>query len=1353
MVGMCSSGWVNVWLLCVICLYKYGIGSEAEMVQVKSAEEAEAYLLYNHGVEREGRNGSYEAEGYYIRALELKPDLLQAHNNLGCICNKRRNDSCAEIHFGNLLRLSEEKGDREMLAAAYNNLALLRFEQHKHDQLYIYSHVLPMYDQALLNNPMLHDAIYNRAAALQALGDEQSAFPLYTKLLQAQPKHVGAHTNLGNLYLKLNRYTEAIEHYTIAATHADGVERENALNNLGQAYKEFGDGEMALRAFEAAQRIHEGRGGFSVATLNILVTKRMLCDWADWDQLHAKVYQEMAHCSQEVGFIPSPYETMLMPGLDRLVPSCSRAQLAHESIKQYESMALLTPLESNHGASSDTLIRLGYLSYDMNNHPMGHLTYGLLANHNRSGFHVGVYSYGHDDRSVQREKIINASDDFVDLSSVSDLESAKKIRDDDIEVLFDLMAHTRGARVGIVAARPSTIIVNYLGYPGTSGFGPSRVGYLLADQQVLPPESLPREITENAFYLPNSYQANSYDADLHFCPTARGYAYFAECQAQLRVQHLGRAVKDAVVFANLNTITKLEPASFALWMRIMRRVPKSVLWLLEPKGKAAHVVQRNLRSYASSHGIDPDRIAFASRVSKEEHISRLPAIDLFLDTLTYGAHSTAADVLWSGVPLVTLRGQSFPSRVGLSILTTLGMEDLVAYSMQEYEELAVRIADNHRLRIAIRGRLGRQIVDAPFFFPKVITRYVEAAAKAMIELKRVGFAARVNWVVKDKRMDKDVTSSRREQLFQVATGLHRRGDVERAKHIYHRLLEGEYRVADIWHLLGLAEENTRSIHQAIKLNPDAVLYKYNLGHMLRKKGDVSGAMNAYLQALSLALAQRDMQLCQIVETCAWMSVQEPKEALLVVQELNRSWQTLKHSCERSASLVSALEDLGKALLRVGAIEEASVFLQRSVELSPAQDQRYAQRLYALGSAYTKAGNHGSALDVHYSAVRLEHSLSFSPMNVPSRPDVKPTLAIYCYEYGQSWWPKWGPDSPTRGGVGGSEEAVIFLGRELAAWYHVEVYADPREEFYGKLIDGVLWMPHTAFDVDRRFDVFVAWRYHISLALARSCVQKFLWLQDMVNELAPQIELQQQREELHGVFVLSKFHKRMFAPAFRQYVHITPNALDERFFVDGANKKTELIYASSPNRGLEQVLRLWPYLLSAAPDIHLRVYYGFTKSFITWGEANMRGFKGWLRNMKELLKQPHVHYYGLVQHEVLAEAYANAGFALYPTSFPETGCVSLMKAQAMGAIPITSRYEHSTLPELCGLWDLGPPAQNGSLSENEAWQLAWADSVITAVQLEDLPLDRHRRRMKAWARRELLWSAVAAKWHSIFQSSK
>jgi glycosyltransferase involved in cell wall biosynthesis len=256
--------------------------------------------------------------------------------------------------------------------------------------------------------------------------------------------------------------------------------------------------------------------------------------------------------------------------------------------------------------------------------------------------------------------------------------------------------------------------------------------------------------------------------------------------------------------------------------------------------------------------------------------------------------------------------------------------------------------------------------------------------------------------------------------------------------------------------------------------------------------------------------------------------------------------------------------------------------------------------------------------------------------------------------------------------------------------------------------------------------------------------------------------------LQGVFTLSEFHTRMLPDSAQQKAFVTPNAMDPHHFtIDTIPKRieTRFIYASAPNRGLEELLRIWPVIyerLEQREDVELVVYYGFTKAFMKWGKANMQNFETWMSNMRELLNQKGVRYVGMVDQSTLSRAYLESGFALYPTSFPETGCVALMKAQALGAIPVTSRYENSTLPELTMQWDLGPPAASGRIRDDPDRLLAFADAVVRAAS-GDCSLggsnfvgkdciSRHRSSMMKYAQEKFRWSHVAKLWMSAIDSN-
>lgn len=397
------------------------------------------------------------------------------------------------------------------------------------------------------------------------------------------------------------------------------------------------------------------------------------------------------------------------------------------------------------------------------------------------------------------------------------------------------------------------------------------------------------------------------------------------------------------------------------------------------------------------------------------------------------------------------------------------------------------------------------------------------------------------------------------------------------------------------------------------------------------------------------------------------------------------------------------------------------------------------------------------------------------------------VAIYCHEYGQGWWGQWGPSS-LETGLGGSEEAVVFLSAELQKLgYWVEVYGDPSEKDILTItpeMDGqehfpnrsssqerVVWYPHYAYDLeDTEVDIFVAWRYHGSLVVGRKARSRYLWMHDIPSADVRQSELlvslstsegqMGSKNFVSGILCVSAFQASFFHSRVHELklIILTTNGLDARHFMandedePGRNHATNFVYGSAPNRGLEFVLRAWPQIRAAIPEAQLTVFYGFTQAFDRWGATEISEFAVWKFEMETLVNTlPGVHYAGLVGHEQLARGYAQAGFYLYPTTFSETSSVTLMKAMASGAIPITSRYSHSALQETCGGFDLGPAQALDDQDPSVEWLRLWVQSVVGAVQDDSGRVRALRGQMKAFARDKYTWVSVAKQWHEVFEA--
>jgi predicted O-linked N-acetylglucosamine transferase (SPINDLY family) len=366
---------------------------------------------------------------------------------------------------------------------------------------------------------------------------------------------------------------------------------------------------------------------------------------------------------------------------------------------------------------SHSRLRIGYLSSDFRDHPVARQIAGLLERHDRSRFEVIGFSCGRDDESAVRRRIVAACDRFHDITSMGFRAAADLIRAAEIDILVDLNGQTMGWRPAILKLRPAPVIVNYLGYAGT--VGGDLADYIIGDPHVTPFE-MSAALSEKIVQLPDSFWPA--DPDIPE-PEQVG-------RSDLRLP------EDAFIFCCFNAAQKILPAIFDVWMRLLAAVPHSLLWLRDN----GLIVNARLQHQARRRGIEPGRIHFAGRMeSLARHLGRQRLADLFLDTWPYGAHTTGYDALWAGLPLVTLRGDSFVSRVSTSFLTNLKLPELVAASLEAYEATALSLARDPRALAAIRRRLA-QTRRAALFDIDTLARNLEAAYLRMDQSAKRGEA-------------------------------------------------------------------------------------------------------------------------------------------------------------------------------------------------------------------------------------------------------------------------------------------------------------------------------------------------------------------------------------------------------------------------------------------------------------------------------------------------------------------------------------------------------------------------------------------------------------------------------------
>jgi predicted O-linked N-acetylglucosamine transferase (SPINDLY family) len=362
-------------------------------------------------------------------------------------------------------------------------------------------------------------------------------------------------------------------------------------------------------------------------------------------------------------------------------------------------------------------LRIGYISNDLNNNVMSLLIAGILEQHNRDRFEVTVYDYSREDGSPLRQRIMKAPEHFVAITKLSTEQCAEKVSLDEVDVLVDLKGHFYGARSDILALRPAPVQVNFLGFVGTHAS--NWIDYVIADRQVLP---VAERInwTERVIYMPHSYFPNDRSRPVPREPIPGVRTKFGLPEA-------------GIVFACFNSPHKITPGVFALWMRILRELPDSVLWLVATE----QCIIVNLREQAMYAGVLPHRLVFAPKVSFADHIERHSYADIWLDTM-YNGHTTAADSLWSGLPVVTLCGRSFAARVGASLLNAVGLPELICNTPDDYVKLAIELALDAEKRRTLRDHLVAARDASPLFDASRFARDLERAFTAIASKNRAG---------------------------------------------------------------------------------------------------------------------------------------------------------------------------------------------------------------------------------------------------------------------------------------------------------------------------------------------------------------------------------------------------------------------------------------------------------------------------------------------------------------------------------------------------------------------------------------------------------------------------------------
>jgi protein O-GlcNAc transferase len=559
---------------------------------------------------------------------------------------------------------------------------------------------LSAFDTAARLAPAAGKVHAGRAGALDRLDRIAEAVDAYHEAARLDPDDPHVYLSSGQMMLRLGHAASALAAFDAVL----GLVRDHVVAQEGRAKAliALGRHEEALRAL-ADLKVRAPQLEYLPGYLFHM--QLCCCEWRDFESTRAEI---AARVSQgEPAVVPLcflAYSTE--PDQQRL---CAQVYAA----AQCAAAPAHAPRPAN---PIHTRLRLAYLSADFRHHPVAQLTAGLFESHDRTRFEVYGLSGATDDGSDLRRRLAAAFDHFEDVSALSDQGIAERIAALEIDILIDLGGHTFGSRTRVLAYRPAAVQISFLGFPGTSGA--EFVDYLIADDHVVP-DAERGHYAEQMIYLPDSYMPMDFRRTLP-PPPGKGVAGLPE---------------DAFVYCAFNAAFKITPAVFDRWMGVLRAVPAAVLWLRAGAG----VIKANLEREARARGVDPARLIYAPRVpTVEEHLARLALADVFLDTAPYNAHTTAAEALAAAVPVVTMRGRTFASRVATSLLHAVGLDHLSVDTPADYERLAVDLAHSPASLDALKAHLRAACASAPLFDTVRFCRHLEDGFVAVAACARRG---------------------------------------------------------------------------------------------------------------------------------------------------------------------------------------------------------------------------------------------------------------------------------------------------------------------------------------------------------------------------------------------------------------------------------------------------------------------------------------------------------------------------------------------------------------------------------------------------------------------------------------
>lgn len=635
-----------------------------------------------------------DAVNYYLKALKIKPNFPEILMDIGNSYKKLGNFKESLKYYD----LASEQGANNVDIYLNKSNLLLQMGDIETARNYC---------ESLIQDGIRSISLFNTYGnILSESRSYKKSLESFEKAISLDPKNAESYAGKGNLYFKMGLYEDAI----IAYEDALKLDPSDYVThvNVGYIFLQLGMIEEAKTSFSKAISMHSN---FENLHGVYIYAKLLACDWSDMAKELDIFIQKV---SLQADLVANPFTLLAVTDDAQLLLDVSKKW----TIYKYP-IASKGPIKN---VEDSLKIKVGYYSADFRQHPVAQSIVSLLEHHNKTKFEIFGFSYGNDDDSVLRKRIVKACDEFIDVKDFSDQEIVSISRKLKIDIAIDLGGHTQNNRMGIFALKAAPVQINYLGYPGTTGS--IFYDYIVADRFIVPQES-EKFYTEKIAYLPY-YQPRIGNRE--------------SPNRTLTREHFG-IKQESFVYCCFNNSYKINPAQLDIWAKILKQTDKSVLWLFESNG----LVLENLTKEFQERGISKERLHFAQRLERyADHLARYSLADIFLDTFPYCAHTTVSDAIWSGLPVITKKGKSFQSRVAYSVLEMMELQNCAVDNDNDYISLASQLAVNPNKLNNIKNKIEinkKKLTDISLYtqevellYKKIFTRYLEGKNTKSIQI-------------------------------------------------------------------------------------------------------------------------------------------------------------------------------------------------------------------------------------------------------------------------------------------------------------------------------------------------------------------------------------------------------------------------------------------------------------------------------------------------------------------------------------------------------------------------------------------------------------------------------------------